>query len=125
MKQLNKQRKALISAQPSALELLTAIESKGFTLTLDVRTTPQKWITGKNLFMGITGENGVPVRGAYGPIVLEMPLRVAAKLKWELGDGSQTSSHLEAFRNTVKSGLVRRSSHLHRAMLTLSNYCNR
>lgn len=107
----------------SALELLNTIESKGFALTLEEKGTAQKWVTGKNLFMGLVDPNGLLVRNAYGPVAMEMPLRVSSRLNWQTDTGSIAANASEALRNTVKHGLVRRSSHLHSAMLALSSLC--
>lgn len=101
---------------PSAVEMLDAIEGKGFALTLEARGTSQKWITGKNLFMGIENRHGIAVRNAYGPVALEIPLRLGDKLNWTALDGSQVDSLSQALRNTVKRGLVRRGSHFYNAI---------
>lgn len=106
--------------EPSSAEILDAIEGKGYALTLEARRTAQKWVTGKNLFMGIVGPDGTAVRNAYGEVALEVPLRVGQKLNWYSEDGRQVANLSQALRNTVKRGLVRRGSHLHSAMGVLA-----
>lgn len=107
-------------AQPTALELMADIEAKGYALTLDARTTAQKWVTGRNLFMGITGPGGVSVRNAYGPIAIELPLRAGHALDWTAADGGYVASYSEALRDTVKRGAIRRSSTFYQAMRVLA-----
>src|ERR1043166_6113554 len=97
-----------MSESPTAIEILDAIERKGFALTLEVRGTSQKWVTGKNLFMGMNDPHGLRVRDACGPLSIEMPLRVGGVLSWEGEAGERLDNHTQALRHTIKAGKVRR-----------------
>jgi hypothetical protein len=110
----------VMTALPSAKEILDAIEGKGYALTLELRGTAHKWVSGKNLFMGITDSNGMRVRDAYGPVAVEMSLRVGSNLNWTAESGAQVSDHTQALRNTVQRGSVRRSSTIYNAMRILA-----
>lgn len=108
-----------MNSSPTAVELLESVEREGFSLTLELRGTSRKWITGKNLFMGVVDRYGVSVRDAYGPVVMEIPLRVGQCLVWVDAHGERLSSLTKALRNTIVSGRVRRNSHLYGAMSVL------
>jgi len=108
--------------RPSALAILETIEARGYSLTLELRGTAQKWVTGRNLFMGICAPSGLHVRNAYGPISIEMPLRVAADLNWHGASGEQLADHAQALRNTIRSGKVRRNSHIYRALVCVAQW---
>lgn len=111
---------AEMTGAPSALEILQSLERAGFALTLEARGTAQKWITGKNLFMGLTDPKGLCVRDAYGMVAIEVPLRAGACLVWVGADGEQLASLSQALRATILSGKVRRNSHFYGALSLLA-----
>ncbi len=108
--------------QPSAIDLLDAIEARGFALTLELRCTAKKWASGQNLFLGLLGANGLPVRNAYGAIEIEMPRRVGDRLAWAADDGQRATTLSQALRITLRRGLVRRGSHIHNALQALTPF---
>ena len=112
-------------APPSAIELLDAIENKGFALTLEARGTAQKWVTGRNLFMGVTCPNGLTLRDAYGTVAVEIPLRAGYKLDWTTDEGGPAATLAQALRTTVKRGSVRRNSTLYQAIRVLAELVQR
>lgn len=111
-----------MSDLPSALEILVSVETKGYSLTLERLPTSKKWITGKNLFMGICAPDGLTVRDAYGVFLVEMPLHVGDGLDWVDETGAHVSDYSQALKNTIKRGKVRRSSIIYNTMLFVSQF---
>lgn len=109
-----------MSHQPSALAILECVEAKGYSLTLERLPTKQKWITGKNLFMGICAPGGLTVRDAYGAFLIEMPLRVGDGLDWVDETGAHVPDYTQALKNTIKRGKVRRGSILYNTLASIA-----
>ena len=107
---------------PSTKELLSAIESKGFRLTLELRGTAQKWVTGKNYFMGLTGPNGLAVSNAYGPIEFECPRAIDKQLVWVTEGNGNVASASEALVLAIRGGRIRRYSIVYNAVAVLVGF---
>ncbi len=105
---------------PSAIEILQTIEDKGFRLTLEERGTAQKWVTGRNLFLGLLDPHGMTVRDAYGRVSVEIPLAVRDMLLWMADDGTELVALDQALANTIRLGRIRRNSALYNALLMLA-----
>jgi hypothetical protein len=82
----------------------------GYEVTLEVRGTAQKWVTGKNLFLGARERGGLALRDSYGLVAVEVDLQAGRCLVWQGAAGEQASTHGQALRNTIMAGKVRRNS---------------
>lgn len=105
-----------IPQPPTAQDLLHQVESNGYEVTLELRGTAQKWVTGKNLFIGACERGGLTLRDAYGPVSLELDLQAGRCLRWQSEDGEQATTHGQALRNAIMAGKVRRNSAMYRGL---------
>lgn len=101
---------------PSAQDLLHLVESVGYEVTLEVRGTAQKWVTGKNLFLGACERGGLTLRDGYGPVAVEVDLQAGRCLLWQSPAGEQARTHGQALRNAIMAGKVRRNSAMYRGL---------
>ena len=98
---------------PSAHALLAQVQALGYSVTLELRGTTQKWVNGKNLFIGACTPGGLDLRDAYGPVPLEIDLQAGRCLRWQSETGEQAQTHSQALRNAIMAGKVRRNSALY------------
>jgi len=96
--------------------MLEQIESGGYSVTLEMRGTAHKWVTGKNLFIGACERGGLTLRDSYGPVAVEVDLKASACLLWQTEDGEQARTHGQALRNAIMAGKVRRNSAMYRGL---------
>ncbi|WP_342133630.1 hypothetical protein [Hydrogenophaga sp. OTU3427] len=105
---------------PTAQALLQQVQAHGYVVTLELRGTAQKWVSGKNLFMGARESGGLTLCDLYGPVAVELDLQAGRCLRWQSEAGERAANHSQALCNAILAGKVRRNSAVYLALQTIA-----